>query len=64
MRHNFNRKHCVKGKEEMLKVLSEERSPQKVCCTYCDVALKHEITVLEGVKEVPYRGVPVGWNFD
>lgn len=60
MRHNFNKEHCIKGKEGMLKVLDEERSPQKVCCTYCDVALKQMVTVLES-QEVPYRKVPVGW---
>ncbi len=51
-----------RGKEIMRGTrMPDARSPQKVCCTYCDVALKKEVIVLDGPKEVPYRGIPVGW---
>ena len=47
-----------------VKVEDMERSPQKICHTYCCLEsglYGHEIKVLEGVKDVPYSARPVGW---
>lgn len=52
---------------QISKAASEiERSPQKVCCTYCSlepgIAFHKEVTVLEGAKEQPFLTIPTGWG--
>lgn len=66
MSHTFSKKQCQEGLKQMQKVLEDERTPQKVCCTYCSLepgmAYHKEITVLEGVQDRPFRTVPTGWS--
>ncbi len=43
-----------------------ERTTQKVCCTYCSLEpgpyYGAEVTKLEGVQDRPFRTVPVDWG--